>query len=114
MYILIYAVYIVYINEAKEVLTMADKNNGVLTIRADEEIKAKFKALAENLGNQGTALESLLNAYEMQNEKDVLTERRTDKDFAINERKILREICEQHGLEIEKEEKSRGYIRVVL
>lgn len=61
---------------------MAEKNNGVLTIRADEEIKAKFKALAENLGNQGTALESLLNAYEIQNAKDVLTERRTDiEDF---------------------------------
>lgn len=30
------------------------------------------------------------------------------KDFTIKERKIIREICEQHGLEIEKEEKSRG------
>lgn len=55
----------IYINK-KGVLT-TEKNNGVLTIRVDEEINAKFKALAENLGNQGTALESLLNAYEMQN-----------------------------------------------
>ncbi|MDE5834254.1 MAG: plasmid recombination protein, partial [Ruminococcus sp.] len=30
------------------------------------------------------------------------------RDFTINERKIFREICERHGLEIEKEEKSRG------
>ena len=29
------------------------------------------------------------------------------RDFNANERKIIREICEQHGLEIEKEEKSR-------
>lgn len=29
------------------------------------------------------------------------------RDFNANERKILREICERHGLEIEKEEKSR-------
>ncbi|MDE5765264.1 MAG: hypothetical protein K2I00_09955 [Ruminococcus sp.] len=57
---------------------MADKSNSVLTIRADKEIKAKFKLLAENLGNQGTALESLLNAYEMQTAKNVLTDRRSD------------------------------------
>lgn len=30
------------------------------------------------------------------------------RDFTINERKILREICERHGLEIEKESKGRG------
>ena len=29
------------------------------------------------------------------------------RDFTINERKILREICKRHGLEIEKEERSR-------
>ncbi|MDE5770096.1 MAG: plasmid recombination protein [Ruminococcus sp.] len=30
------------------------------------------------------------------------------RDFTANERKILREICERHGLEIEREEKGRG------
>lgn len=30
------------------------------------------------------------------------------KDFTANERKVFREICEQHGLEIEREEKGRG------
>ncbi|MDE6679153.1 MAG: plasmid recombination protein [Ruminococcus sp.] len=30
------------------------------------------------------------------------------RDFTANERKIFREICEQHGLEIEREEKGRG------
>ena len=38
--------------------------------------------MAENLGNQATALESLLNAYEMQTAKEVLKDRRTDiEDF---------------------------------
>ncbi|MCM1315473.1 MAG: hypothetical protein NC244_08915 [Alistipes senegalensis] len=38
--------------------------------------------MAENLGNQATALESLLNAYEMQTAKDILKDRRTDiEDF---------------------------------
>ena len=78
---------------------MVEKNNGILTIRADEEIKAKFKALAENLGNQGTALESLLNAYEMQNAKDVLTERRTDiEDFDTHLQAISSAFL--HSLEI--------------
>ena len=30
------------------------------------------------------------------------------RDFTANERQILREICERHGLEIEREEKGRG------
>ncbi|MDE6834963.1 MAG: hypothetical protein K2J39_12075 [Ruminococcus sp.] len=78
---------------------MAEKSNGVLTIRTDEEIKAKFKALAENLGNQGTALESLLNAYEMQNAKDVLTERKTDiEDFDTHLQAISSAFL--HSLEI--------------
>lgn len=81
------------------VVNMAEKNSSVLTIRADEEIKAKFKALAENIGNQGTALESLLNAYEMQNAKDVLTERRTDiEDFDTHLQAISRAFL--HSLEI--------------
>lgn len=46
---------------------MADKN--VIAIRADEETKAKFKAIAETFENNGIALESLLNAYEMQTAK---------------------------------------------
>lgn len=61
---------------------MSEKNSSVLTIRADDEIKARFKSLAETLGNQATALESLLNAYEMQTAKDVFKDRRTDiEDF---------------------------------
>lgn len=78
---------------------MAEKISGVLTIRADEEIKARFKSLAESLGNQGTALESLLNAYEMQNAKDVLTDRRTDiEDFDTHLQAISSAFL--HSLEI--------------
>ena len=62
---------------------MADKN--VIAIRADEETKAKFKAIAETFENNGIALESLLNAYEMQTAKDTLAVRRTDiDDFDIH------------------------------
>ena len=57
---------------------MAEKSNSVLTIRADEEIKAKFKAIADNFDNQGTAMESLINAYEMQTAKAVMTDSKTD------------------------------------
>ncbi|MDE5765310.1 MAG: hypothetical protein K2I00_10195 [Ruminococcus sp.] len=62
---------------------MADKN--VITIRVNEETKAKFKEIAETFENNGIALESLLNAYEMQTAKDKLTVRRTDiEDFDIH------------------------------
>lgn len=78
---------------------MAEKISGVLTIRADEEIKTRFKSLAESLGNQGTALESLLNAYEMQTAKDVLTERKTDiEDFDTHLQAISSAFL--HSLEI--------------
>lgn len=62
---------------------MANKN--IIAIRAYEETKAKFKAIAETFENNGIALESLLNAYEMQTAKDTLTVRRTDiEDFDIH------------------------------
>ncbi|MDE6834956.1 MAG: hypothetical protein K2J39_12040 [Ruminococcus sp.] len=78
---------------------MAEKNNSVLTIRADDEIKARFKSLAESLGNQATALESLLNAYEMQTAKDILKDRRTDiEDFDTHLQAISRAFL--HSLEV--------------
>lgn len=76
---------------------MADKN--VIAIRADEETKAKFKAIAETFENNGIALESLLNAYEMQTAKDKLTVRRTDiEDFDIHLQAISSAFL--HSLEI--------------
>lgn len=76
---------------------MADKN--VIAIRADEETKAKFKAIAETFENNGIALESLLNAYEMQTAKDTLTVRRTDiEDFDIHLQAISSAFL--HSLEI--------------
>lgn len=78
---------------------MAEKNNSILTIRADDEIKARFKSLAEGLGNQATALESLLNAYEMQTAKDILKDRQTDiEDFDTHLQAISRAFL--HSLEV--------------
>lgn len=70
IYICKYLIFIVRIN------IMADKN--VIAVKTDEEIKAKFKAIAETFENNGIALESLLNAYEMQTAKEALTIHRTD------------------------------------
>ncbi len=76
---------------------MADKN--VIAIWADEETKAKFKAIAETFENNGIALESLLNAYEMQTAKDTLAVRRTDiEDFDIHLQAISSAFL--HSLEI--------------
>lgn len=76
---------------------MADKN--VIAIRADEETKEKFKAIAETFENNGIALASLLNAYEMQTAKDKLTVRRTDiEDFDTHLQAISSAFL--HSLEI--------------
>lgn len=76
---------------------MADKN--VIAIRTDEETKAKFKAIAETFENNGSALESLLNAYEMQTAKDTLTVRRTDiEDFDVHLQAISSAFL--HSLEV--------------
>lgn len=97
---MLYYVYTVYIckhliNVRRNI--MADKN--VIAIRADEETKAKFKAIAETFENNGIALESLLNAYEMQTAKDKLTVRRTDiEDFDIHLQAISSAFL--HSLEI--------------
>jgi chromosome segregation ATPase len=52
------------------------------SIRADEKTLERFKAISEEFDNQGVALESLINAYEIQHSKAVLTDVKTDiEDF---------------------------------
>jgi DNA repair exonuclease SbcCD ATPase subunit len=52
------------------------------SIRADENTLERFKAISEEFDNQSVALESLINAYELQQSKAVLTDVKTDiEDF---------------------------------
>jgi hypothetical protein len=52
------------------------------SIRADENTLERFKAISEEFDNQSVALETLINAYELQKSKGVLTEVKTDiEDF---------------------------------
>ncbi len=56
--------------------------NKARSIRADEKTLERFKTIAEEFDNQGMALESLINAYEIQQSKAVLTDVKTDiEDF---------------------------------
>jgi chromosome segregation ATPase len=52
------------------------------SIRADENTLERFKAISEEFDNQSVALETLINAYELQKSKAVLTDVKTDiEDF---------------------------------
>jgi chromosome segregation ATPase len=52
------------------------------SIRADENTLERFKAISEEFDNQGVALETLINAYELQKSKVILTDVKTDiEDF---------------------------------
>lgn len=48
------------------------------TFRITEETAEKLKSICADFGNQNTALESLISAYEVQNAVDTLTDRQTD------------------------------------
>ena len=48
------------------------------SFRISEEVSAKLKELCENFDNQNSALSALINAYEVQNARAVLTDRKTD------------------------------------
>lgn len=48
------------------------------TFRITEETSEKLKSICADFGNQNTALESLINAYEVQNAVDTLKDRQTD------------------------------------
>ncbi|MDE5791989.1 MAG: hypothetical protein K2H66_00520 [Oscillospiraceae bacterium] len=48
------------------------------SFRTTDAIAEKFRAICNDFPNQNTALESLINAYEVQNASVVLTDRQTD------------------------------------
>ena len=48
------------------------------SFRVSEEVSSKLKELCEHFDNQNSALSALLNAYEVQNAKAILTDRETD------------------------------------
>jgi chromosome segregation ATPase len=76
------------------------------TIRASEETMERFKAIAEKFDNQGVALESLINAYEIQYSKAVLTDVKTDiEEFDSHLNSIQK--CYLHILELNQNAEHR-------
>ena len=51
----------------------------VRSFRISDGVAEKFKAFCSEFDNQNAALDSLITAYEVQNAKAVLTDRKTDK-----------------------------------
>ena len=50
----------------------------VRSFRISDGVAEKFKAFCSEFDNQNAALDSLITAYEVQNAKAVLTDRKTD------------------------------------
>lgn len=76
------------------------------SIRAEQSTLDKFKEISEDFENQGAALESLIQAYEIQNAKAVLTTRQTDvEDFDTHLQAIQSAFL--HSLEIAENAEER-------
>lgn len=52
---------------------MSDSEKKVRSIRADEEVYAKFKAVCEDMGGQNEGLSALITAYELSTAKKLLS-----------------------------------------
>ena len=59
---------------------LSDDKKIVRSIRADESTYSKFKSVCEELGGQQEGLTALLNAYELQQAKGILTGQATNID----------------------------------
>jgi predicted nucleic acid-binding Zn-ribbon protein len=77
------------------------------SIRADEKTHERFKAIAEDFSNQGEALESLINTYELQKAKGAITNMQTDiEDFDVYLRGIQKSYL--HVLELNQNTENRA------
>ena len=76
------------------------------TFRITEETAEKLKAICADVGNQNTALESLIAAYETQNAAAVISDRQTDIADYNNHIQAL-QAAFLHSLEITENTESR-------
>ena len=60
--------------------TMAEMEKKVRSIRADDEVYAKFKEVCEQAGGQNEALSALISSYELETAKSILSGQATSID----------------------------------
>lgn len=82
------------------------KETKVKPIRTTEEIIKRFDTLTENFPNQSTALEALINAYELQSAKNGIPDRATEiAEYDTHLQAIQR--CYLHALDVAQDAESR-------
>lgn len=96
---------VVYYVIQKEGLTV-DNTLRVRSIRATDEIYERFKSLASEFSNQSEALSSMVAAWEVQQAKAVITERKTEiSDFGSHLQAIQAAFL--HSLELNENAENR-------
>lgn len=99
----------------KAVKKLSDDKKIVRSIRADESTYSKFKSVCEELGGQQEGLTALLNAYELQQAKGILTGQATNiDDFTSRVDGIVKAYISALELTANTEERIRNEFAVQL
>lgn len=99
----------------KAVKKLSDDKKIVRSIRADESTYSKFKSVCEELGGQQEGLTALLNAYELQQAKGILTGQATNiDDFTSRVDGIVKAYISALELTANTEERIRSEFAVQL
>ena len=92
--------------------TMAEMEKKVRSIRADDEVYAKFKEVCEQAGGQNEALSALISSYELETAKSILSGQATSiDDFKSRIDGVIRAYISALDLSVSAEERVRADYR---
>ena len=92
--------------------TMAEMEKKVRSIRADDEVYAKFKEVCEQAGGQNEALSALISSYELETAKGMLPGQSTSiDDFKSRIDGVIRAYISALDLSVSAEERVRADYR---
>ena len=91
---------------------MAEMEKKVRSIRADDEVYAKFKEVCEQAGGQNEALSALISSYELETAKSILSGQATSiDDFKRRIDGVIRAYISALDLSVSAEERVRADYR---
>ena len=91
---------------------MAEMEKKVRSIRADDEVYAKFKEVCEQAGGQNEALSALISSYELETAKSILSGQATSiDDFKSRIDGVIRAYISALDLSVSAEERVRADYR---
>ena len=91
---------------------MAEMEKKVCSIRADDDVYAKFKEVCEQAGGQNEALSALISSYELETAKSILSGQATSiDDFKSRIDGVIRAYISALDLSVSAEERVRADYR---